>query len=383
MNKITSFSHFASLSKRPTKNFKCPTSIPSPKNSSRKFPNNYQSPNKEEELILIKRKFLNKSKDLKQTSSYLSFVSPSSYIYLNKQNKLNNSIKSQLILTSMDNSSIAYSKDKIYFYLNNSNYNSNKNNNNNLNKSLNNKSYSINVKKKNENNSQTHSNSNLYSNSSNQKKKFAFISISSRKNSNEKKKSENKILFPQNQKLNSFSNNKSFYNRQNKSNNKDNSYSNNKKNIFNSSSNNNQYNHKFNINFITNYLKITKKQNNNNTNNKSASINNINASYGQVKSKKIISSTAKASPRISLYNLNSISSRINKIQKNNNVSLKDYEKGVKKNKNIANNCINNVNKSMNLYENIINNNNLIYNKKQKKNSNSKEKIIKKSNNKKI
>jgi hypothetical protein len=182
MNKITSFSHFASLSKRPTKNFKCPTSIPSPKNSSRKFPNNYQSPNKEEEFILIKRKFLNKSKDLKQTSSYLSFVSPSSYIYLNKQNKLNNSIKSQLILTSVDNSSIAYSKDKIYSYLNNSNYNSNKNNNNNLNKSLNNKSYSINVKKKNENNSQTHSNSNLYSNSSNQKKKFAFISISSRKN---------------------------------------------------------------------------------------------------------------------------------------------------------------------------------------------------------
>ena len=383
MNKITSFSHFASLSKRPTKNFKCPTSIPSPKNSSRKFPNNYQSPNKEEELILIKRKFLNKSKDLKQTSSYLSFVSPSSYIYLNKQNKLNNSIKSQLILTSMDNSSIAYSKDKIYSYLNNSNYNSNKNNNNNLNKSLNNKSYSINVKKKNENNSQTHSNSNLYSNSSNQKKKFAFISISSRKNSNEKKKSENKILFPQNQKLNSFSNNKSFYNRQNKSINKDNSYSMNKKNIFNSSSNNNQYNHKFNINFITNYLKITKKQNNNNTNNKSASINNINASYGQVKSKKIISSTAKASPRISLYNLNSISSRINKIQKNKNVSLKDYEKGIKKNKNIANNCINNVNKSMNLYENIINNNNLIYNTKQKKNSNSKEKIIKKSNKKKI
>jgi hypothetical protein len=135
MNKITSFSHFASLSKRPTKNFKCPTSIPSPKNSSRKFPNNYQSPNKEEEFILIKRKFLNKSKDLKQTSSYLSFVSPSSYIYLNKQNKLNNSIKSQLILTSVDNSSIAYSKDKIYSYLNNSNYNSNKNNNNNLNKS--------------------------------------------------------------------------------------------------------------------------------------------------------------------------------------------------------------------------------------------------------
>ena len=69
MNKIT---HFTRLSKRPIsspKIFKYPTSIPSPKNSSRKFSNNIQSPNKEDELI--KRKFLNKSKNLKQTSSLI------------------------------------------------------------------------------------------------------------------------------------------------------------------------------------------------------------------------------------------------------------------------------------------------------------------------
>ena len=71
MNKIR-FAHFTRLSKRPIsspKSFKYPTSIPSPKNSSRKFSNNIQSPNKEDELI--KRKFLYKSKNLKQTSSLI------------------------------------------------------------------------------------------------------------------------------------------------------------------------------------------------------------------------------------------------------------------------------------------------------------------------
>ena len=150
MNKISSFAHFTSLSKRPissAKSFKYPTSIPSPKNTSRKISNNIQSPTKDDELILIKRKFLNKSKHVKSTSTYLSFASPNNYIYLNKQNKLNSTIKSQLILTSMDNSSILHSKDKIFSYLNNSNYYSN-NKNNSINRSLNNKSISICVRKK-------------------------------------------------------------------------------------------------------------------------------------------------------------------------------------------------------------------------------------------
>ena len=185
--KITNLAHFTSLSKHPissVKNNKYPTSIPSPKNSSRKYSNNHQSPLKEDELDLIRRKFLNKSKNLKYSSSYLSFASPMNHFNLNKQPKLNNTIKSQLILTSMDNnSSIIYSKDKMYSYMNNSHYNSN-NKNNSMNKSMNNKSISISVKKKKmSKENHTHSNASLKVNSNYQKKQFAFTAISSRKNS--------------------------------------------------------------------------------------------------------------------------------------------------------------------------------------------------------
>jgi len=388
MNKISSFAHFTSLSKRPissAKSFKYPTSIPSPKNTSRKISNNIQSPTKDDELILIKRKFLNKSKHVKSTSTYLSFASPNNYIYLNKQNKLNSTIKSQLILTSMDNSSILHSKDKIFSYLNNSNYYSN-NKNNSINRSLNNKSISICVrKKKDNNNSHTHSNGNIISNSSNQKKQFAFTAISSRKNSIDKnisQEKENKKLFFQNQKMNSMSFcNKSIYNNKTKSNN----------NIINDNNNpmkkllnpnirfyNNQYNHKFSINFLANYVKATKKSKVNNLSNKSISINNINISSGPIKNKKIISSTAKASPR-SLYNLNSISSRAKKIKQCHNSSYKNY-KDIKKNNNIINMSINNnssnINNSMSIHDNLINNsnNNFFNGTKQKNNSSSKGKI---------
>ena len=390
MNKITSLAHFTSLSKRPissAKSFKYPTSIPSPKNTSRKISNQIQSPTKDDELILIKRKFLNKSKHLKSTSTYLSFASPNNYIYLNKQNKLNNTIKSQLILTSMDNSSILHSKDKIFSYLNNSNYYSN-NKNNSMNKSLNNKSISICVrKKKDNNNSQTNSNGNIISNSSNQKKQFAFTAISSRKNSIDKnisQEKENKKLFFQNQKMSSMSFcNKSFYNNKTKSNNNlKNDINNPMKKLFNPHIRfyNNQYNHKFSINFLANYIKASKKPKINNLSNKSISINNINISSGPIiKNKKIISSTAKASPRSSLYNLNSISSRAKKIKQCHNSSYKNY-KDIKKNNNIINMSMNNnssnINNSMSIHDNLISNSNINFfnGTKQKNNSSSKGKI---------
>ena len=114
MKKTKKFGHIISLSKPPSlsKQFKYPTSLPSPRNGSKKFIYQVQSPKKEDELILIKRKFLNKSKYLQSTSNYLSFAHP-----LNKKNSLNanTSIKSQLLLSSIDMSLIQrddYSKEK-------------------------------------------------------------------------------------------------------------------------------------------------------------------------------------------------------------------------------------------------------------------------------
>ena len=84
--KFSNLAHFKCLSKRPissSKSHKYPTSMPSPKNSSRKISNNHQSPSKEDELSLIKKKFLHKSKLIKSSSSYLHFASPINYIHLN------------------------------------------------------------------------------------------------------------------------------------------------------------------------------------------------------------------------------------------------------------------------------------------------------------
>ena len=114
MKKTKKFGHIISLSKPPSlsKQFKYPTSLPSPRNGSKKLIYQVQSPKKEDELILIKRKFLNKSKYLQSTSNFLSFAHP-----LNKKNSLNanTSIKSQLLLSSIDMSLIQrddYSKEK-------------------------------------------------------------------------------------------------------------------------------------------------------------------------------------------------------------------------------------------------------------------------------
>ena len=105
MKKTRKFGHIISLSKPPSvsKKFKYPTSLPSPKNSSKKFTFQVQSPKKEDELILIKRKFLNRSKHQESTSNYLSFAQP---FYKKNSFNANTSIKSQLILSSIDMSLI-------------------------------------------------------------------------------------------------------------------------------------------------------------------------------------------------------------------------------------------------------------------------------------
>ena len=85
--KITNLAHFTNLSKRhisSSKSYIYPNSIHSPKNSSRKYSYHHHSPNKEDELKLIKKKFLHKSKNSKSSSSYLSFASPFNFIHLNK-----------------------------------------------------------------------------------------------------------------------------------------------------------------------------------------------------------------------------------------------------------------------------------------------------------
>ena len=300
--KITNLAHFTSLTKHPIssiKKNKYLTSFPSPKNSSKKYSNNIQSPPKDIELNLIRKKFLHKSKHTKSSSSYLNFASPINNMKLNKQSKLENTIKSQLILTSMDNSSIVYSKDKIYSYINDSNYHSNYKNN-----SLNNKSISINVKKKIDNGNHSHYN-NLNYNGKHHKKQFSFTTINSRKSSNEKKYNIDKdinIFNLKNSKANPISlSSKNIYKKQNskKSINTSNNnitYHNSLKNIFNQNIkfyNNQNFNHKFSINFLANYLK-EKKNKIKNSNNQTLNGNeNNNSSNPIIKNNKNNSSSSK------------------------------------------------------------------------------------------
>ena len=125
----TSQFRYVSLSKRPLAGNKSklkpfiPTFI-----SSRKYTNYFQSPSRDDEL-LIKKKFIKLSKNGKSTSSFLSFISSINNIYSNtkKHDKgvINKTLKNNnyLILTSIENSSIVNSKEKKISY--NSNNNSN------------------------------------------------------------------------------------------------------------------------------------------------------------------------------------------------------------------------------------------------------------------
>ena len=369
-NKKKNLARFSSQSKRPTssdKNFKYPTSARSPKNNSRKN-TNLQSPMKEEEMILIKRKFLNKTKNInpKQTSSYLSFASPINRIYLNNNTsntnnkKFDNSIKSQLICVENSLNNNLNSKEKIFSYMNNNHYqgisiNKSLNSNNfhipnNINNNYN-KSISVN-KKLNISNNNSNSNinfSNIFREKeiSNSNKQFSMTALSSRKNSNEKKGANNyhykksssisiSLHKPVNSNLcnPSISNNNSNYN-------SNNNFSTNLKKSY-IGFYNNYYNKKFSVNFFCNYLKASKNVKQNSSGNKSVSINyNINNASTTNKEtnyktnmkktvKKIMTSTSKSSPRTTLYNFNAKSSRLNNkknvVYLNKDISMKNISK---------------------------------------------------------
>ena len=118
MNQRKNLAHFTSLSKKPRYgnfNYKYLTSIPSPKDSSRKLMSNINSPNTSEEIIMMKKTFLNKTKDIESKSSYITYASPLNKYYQSNQKKKDTNIKNKLILTL---NNISNSKDKIMSYLN-------------------------------------------------------------------------------------------------------------------------------------------------------------------------------------------------------------------------------------------------------------------------
>ena len=117
--KQNSFSKYSNLSKRPSSfiKFKNYSIIPSSLKSNGKLYNHYHSPDKENEILLIKQKFLNNKKS-KLHSSYFTFLTPINFYNLKKKGEIsyNQSAKNNLILTSIDNSSLIKTKDKIFPY---------------------------------------------------------------------------------------------------------------------------------------------------------------------------------------------------------------------------------------------------------------------------
>ena len=117
--KQNSFSKYSNLSKRPSSSikFKNYSIIPSSLKSNAKLYNHYHSPDKENEILLIKQKFLN-NKKLNLHSSYFTFLTPINFYNLKNKGEIcsNQSDKNNLILTSIDNSSLIKTKDKIFPY---------------------------------------------------------------------------------------------------------------------------------------------------------------------------------------------------------------------------------------------------------------------------
>ena len=103
--KQNSFGGNINYSKRPSSfiKFKNSSLAPTSLKSNRKLYSHYHSPDKENELALIKQKFLNNKKNNKFQSSHFSFLSP--ILNFKKQSEIisNKKIKNNLILTSIDN----------------------------------------------------------------------------------------------------------------------------------------------------------------------------------------------------------------------------------------------------------------------------------------
>ena len=116
--KQNSFTRYLNFSKRPSSfnKFKNSLNIPSSIKSNRKLFNHYHSPDKEKEILIIKQKFLNNKKNYKFQSSYISFLAPILHFKKKPETSSGKSIKNHLILTSIDNSSMVKTKDKIFPY---------------------------------------------------------------------------------------------------------------------------------------------------------------------------------------------------------------------------------------------------------------------------
>ena len=116
--KGNSLCRYLNYSKRPSSFIKFQKSSIGPPSlkSNRKLYKCYHSPNKENEVILIKQKFLNNQKHNKFQSSYLGYLAPILSFRKKADIPSNKSIKNNLILTSIDNSSKTKGKEKIFPY---------------------------------------------------------------------------------------------------------------------------------------------------------------------------------------------------------------------------------------------------------------------------
>ena len=305
--------------------------------------NMIHSQNKDEESSLNQKKknlninnSINNNNMHSSSSLYINFISPiNKNINKNKPKKYlinNESMKNKMILTSVDNSSLIGSKEKILSY--NQNNNQNKKNV----KQLHQKQESIN---------NIILNGGIYAvggkkNSKN--KKYPLTSLNSRKNSVERKKSNKSLLQKYQQYYNKNSNRNKVFQSTNV-----NTCSN--KNLL----PNNNLNNKimFGFSCFNNYIKNSKiqkamnrKNKNNSTNISHFLFNNINKKYPNkniLSSNKNSSNTAKVSPRTSFINTNSKSLKIiNNTNKNPKEENKEFIHVIK-NKSKINEIIKNIN----------------------------------------
>ena len=324
-NQRKSLAHFTSLSKKPhikSLNNKYVSSIPSPKDSFRKLISNINTSNTNEEIIMIKKNILNKSKDTESKSSYITYASPLNKYYQTNQKKKEMNIKNKLILTL---NNISNSKEKIMSYLNEKGKKSIS--------MVKNENLSHRIKTK--TNTNTNSSNNLLGN----KIEFHFHYPKSSITYNN---TINKNNFASSAKQ--LSESYSLLNKKN--------------NLFNS--NIALYNKNININFLEKYLKSnqSKKNNINNINKKPLFIHSIDFSSNNNfhKNKKIISTTTRHSPKKSFHNFKSISSRVNnKVEAKNLLSNNKMIKNIKSNSCENKYYLNNNYKSNSIEKNIENN----------------------------
>ena len=315
MNKSKNHINFTNFTKKPYKsnfNFKYKTSFPSPKDSSHKINTNLNSPNSNKDIIMIKKKFLNKSKETESKSSYINYASPLNQYYKNNLKKKDDN-NNKLILTSND-----ISNDKIISYLNN--------------EKIKNISKSISVNK----------NDTLF-NKANKHKSNCNSSINileQRKSSLEGKKEFYFFHHPQNSV--NYNNNLNKYSSSSHKMIDNNSLTNSKKNFFNSNIG------LYNKNFLDKCLKKNNSKKNEQSK-KSLNINSIDFTQNKLLKEKYTS--LKVSPRKSNINIKYLNSRINKIFTNNK-SNHILTKKIK-----SNSCDNNIKKNKKIFGNKFKDNN--------------------------